>query len=68
MGTCPRVVKIGEPFSGQKKMGWFIILSGRESDIVSARFTKTSINDYEKLCDTDVLVLKESHYKHNGYV
>ena len=49
-------------------MGWFIILSGRESDIVSARFTKTSINDYEKLCDTDVLVLKESRYKHNGYV
>ena len=48
-------------------MGWFIVLSGRESDIASALLTKTSINDYEKLCDTDVLVLKESHYKHNGY-
>ena len=38
---------------------------GRESDIVSALFTKTSVNDYEKLGDTDVLVLKESHYKHD---
>ena len=68
MGTCPRVVQIDEPFSGQTKSGWLIMSSGRESDIVSAMFTKTSINDYEKLCDTDVLVLKESHYKHNGYV
>ena len=38
---------------------------GRESDIVSALFTKTSVNDCEKLGDTDVLVLKESHHKHD---
>ena len=42
--------------------------SRRESDIVSVLFTKTSVNDYEKLCDTDVLGLKESHYKHDDYV
>ena len=35
---------------------------------MSALFTKTSVNDYEKLCDTDVLGLKESHYKDDDYV
>lgn len=35
--------------------------SGRESDLMNARFTKTSVNDDEKLCDTDVLGSKESH-------
>ena len=68
MGTCPRVGQIGEPFAEKTKMGWVIVSSGRESDIVSALFTKTSVNDYEKLCDTDVLGLKESHYKHDDYV
>ena len=42
--------------------------SGRESDLMNARFTKTSVNDYEKLCDTDVLGSKEIHYKHDDYV
>ena len=64
MGTCPRVGQIGEPFAELTKMDW-VMSPGRESDIVSALFTKTSVNDYEKLGDTDVLVLKESHYKHD---
>ena len=41
---------------------------GRESDIASALFTKTYINDYEKLCNTDILGLRESHYKHDNCV
>ena len=68
MKTCPRVGQIGEPFAEQTKMGGIIMLPGRKSDIVSALFTKRSVNDYEKLCYTDVLELKESHYKHNDYV
>ena len=68
MGTYPRVGQIGEPFSEKTKMGWVIVSPGRESDIVSALFTKTFVNDYEKLCGTDVLGLKESHYKHGDYV
>ena len=40
---------------------------GRENDIVSALFTKTSVNDHEKLCGTAVLGLKESHYRHDDY-
>lgn len=42
--------------------------SGRKSDIVSALLTKLSVNDYEKLCDTDALALKGSHYKYDYYV
>ena len=42
--------------------------SGRKSDIVSALLTKLSVNDYEKLCDTDALALKGSHYKYDDYV
>ena len=42
-------------------MGWVIMSPGRKSDIVSALFSKKSVNDYEKLWDTDVLGLKESH-------
>ena len=30
-------------------MGWVVMSTGTESDIVSALFTKTSVNDYEKL-------------------
>ena len=42
--------------------------SGRESDMVSALSTKTTINGYEKLCGTDLLGLKESHYNHDDYL
>ena len=68
MGACPRVGKIGEPFPEQTIKGWVIMSSGRESNIMSALFTKTSVNDQKKLWNTDVLGLKESHYKHDDYV
>ena len=41
---------------------------GRESDVVIAMYTETSVNDYEKLCSTDILGLEESHYNHNEFV
>ena len=44
------------------------MLPCRESDIVSALFTKLSVNDYEKLCDTDALALKGNHYKYDDYI
>ena len=39
-----------------------------QSDIDSSLFTKISFNNYEKVCDADVLGLKESHCKYNDYV
>ena len=49
-------------------MGWVIMSPRRKRDIVNVLFTKTSANDSDKLCDADVLGLKESHYKHNNYL
>ena len=30
--------------------------------------TQNSVSDYEKLCSTDILGLKESHYNHDEFV
>ena len=49
-------------------MGWVIMSPRRKRDIVNVLFTKTSAYDSDKLCDADVLGLKESHYKHNNYL
>ena len=40
-----RVDQIDQPFAEQTKMGWVINSPGRENDIVSALFTKTSVNE-----------------------
>ena len=66
--TFPRVGHMGKPFAEQTKMGWFITLPVSDNDIVSILFTKTPVNEYEKLCDTDVLGIKEFYYKHYDYV
>ena len=50
MGTCPRVGRLLN-----RLLGWIVMSPGRENDIVSALFTKSSVNDYQKLCGTDVL-------------
>ena len=49
MEKSPRVEKIGEPFAELTKMGLVIMSPGRESDVVSALYTQTSVSDYEKL-------------------
>ena len=41
---------------------------GRKSDAVSALYTQTSVSGYEKLCNTDILGLEESHYNHDEFV
>ena len=37
---------------------------GRESDVVSALYTQTSVSGYKKLCGTDIPGLEENHYNH----
>ena len=68
MEKVRRVGKIGEPFAELIKMGWVMMSPARESDIVSALYTQTSISDYEKLCGTDILGLEKSHYNHDEFV
>ena len=47
-------------------MSWVTTSPVRESDIASAMFTETSVNDYEKPCDTDFLELKDNFVKFIG--
>ena len=39
----PRVGKISEPFAELTKMGWETMSLGRESDVVFALYTQTSV-------------------------
>ena len=61
MGTCPRVGQSGESFAEQTKMGWFIMLLGRETDIVSALFTKTSVTITKNLFSHSCLTQASVH-------
>ena len=58
---CPRVAKINEPTAEQTKMGQVIMSPGRESDLISSLYTRTSVNDFEPSCDIDVLGVEENH-------
>ena len=64
----PGVGKIGEPFAKLTKIGWVMMSPSRESDVVSAIYTQTSASDYEKLCSTDNLGVKKSHYNCDEFV
>ena len=68
MGKSPRVGKIGKPFAELTKLGSAMMSPGRESDVVSALYTQTSVSDYAKLCSTDILGLEERHYNHDEFV
>ena len=64
----PRVGKIGKTFAKLSKMGWIMMSPDRESDVVNALYTQTSVSDYKKLCGTDILGLEESHYNYDKFV
>ena len=68
MEKVPRVGKIGEHFAELIKIGWVMMSPVRESDVASALYTQTSISNYEKLCGTDILGLKKSHYNPDEFV
>ena len=41
---------------------------GRESDLVSSLYTRTSVSDFDRLCDIDVLGVEENHSSHDENV
>ena len=41
---------------------------GRESDLVSSLYTRTSVSDFDRLCNTDVLGVEENHLNHDENV
>ena len=61
MQKCPRVGKINEPIADQTKISWAIMSPGRESDLVSLLYTRTSVSDFDCLCDIDVLGVEKNH-------
>ena len=66
MQKCPRVGKMNEPIAEQTKMGLVIMSPGRESDLVSSLYARTSVSDFDRLCDIDVLEVEENHLSHDG--
>ena len=54
-------------------MGWVIMSPGREIELVSSLYTRTSVSDFDRLCDVDVLEVNhlshhENHLSHHENV
>ena len=58
----------GEPIAELTKLGWVILLPGKENASTNILFTKTSIHDYENLCSLDCFGIEEKHEKNNQFV
>ena len=56
--TKPRVGQPGEPVAELTKFGWTLLSPGSEDDLTKTLFAKSSVQDYHKLCDLDVLGLE----------
>ena len=51
MQKYPRVSKMNEPIAKQTKMSWIIMDVGRQNGLVSSMYSRTSVNDFDRLCD-----------------
>ena len=52
-----------EPIAELTKLGWVVVSSGQETSVTKMLFSKTSVHDYENLCNLDVLGVKDEHAK-----
>ena len=68
MQNCRSVGKTNEPIAEQTKIGWVITSPSTESDLVSSIYTRTSVSDFDRLCDIDVLAVEENHLSHDENV
>ena len=68
MQKCSRVGEINEAIAEQTKKGWVIMSPGRESDLVSSLYTRTSASGFDRLCDIVVLRVEENHSSHDENV
>ena len=63
-----RVGQVGEPITESTKLGWVVIFPGQETSVTKMLFPKTSVHDYENLCNLDVLGVKVEHTKRDGQI
>ena len=56
-----RVGQPGEPIAELTKLGWVVISPGQETSVTKMLFHKTSVHDYENLCNLDTLDVKDEH-------
>ena len=56
-----RVGQPGEPIAELTKLEWAVISPGQETSVTKMLFSKTSVHDYENLCNLDVLGVKDEH-------
>ena len=52
-----------EPIAEVAKLGWAILLPGKENASTNILFTKTSLRCYENLCSFDCLGIEKEHEK-----
>ena len=64
----PRIGKLGEPVGEFTKLGWTLISAGAEINTTVMFFAKSSLLDYKKLCNLDVLGLEASKDISDGLV
>ena len=55
----PRVGSPGEPVAELARFGWVIMSPGNEIDLNNLMLSRTSIDDYEKLCNLNVLGVQD---------
>ena len=55
----PRVGEIGEPTAEYTRFGWVIMSPGKDCDTTNLFMTKSSTNDYDRLCQYDVLGVQD---------
>ena len=63
-----KVGQPGEPIAELTKLGWVVISPGQETSVTKMLFSKTSVHDYENLCNLDVLDVKDEHTKRDGQI
>ena len=56
-----RIGQPGEPIAELTKLGWVVISPGQETSVAKMLFHKTSVYDYENLCNLDALDVKDEH-------
>ena len=63
-----RVRKPGEPISKLTKLGLVVISPGQEISVTKILLSKTSIHNYENLCNLDVLGVKDKLSNRDGKI